>query len=89
MKRIQVQLTEEQEKRLRRRANSSGRSLASVIRDAIDRYVLEDDREARIHRALAAMGRYSDPAGGTDSGTNHDRYLADAYEQQANRRGRR
>ena len=58
MKRIQVQLTEEQEKRLRRRANSSGRSLASVIRDAIDRYVLEDDREARIHRALAAMGRY-------------------------------
>jgi len=89
MRRIQVQLTEEQERRLRRKANSSGRSLARVIRDAVDRYVVEDDREARIQRALAAMGRYSDRAGATDMSVNHDRYLADAYEEQVKRRRRR
>jgi predicted DNA-binding protein len=88
MKRIQVQLTEEQERRLRKRASASGTSIARAIREAVDRYVSEDDREARIQRALAVMSRFRDRDEADDLGANHDRYLAEIYGEQI-RRGRR
>jgi hypothetical protein len=89
MKRIQIQLTERQEKALRHRASVSDRSLSAVIRDAVDRYVAEDDREGRINRAIAAMRRgFRDRDGARDVAENHDLYLADALEEQI-RRGRR
>jgi hypothetical protein len=88
MKRIQVQLTDAQERRLRKRASASGKSIAGTIRDAVDKYVDEDDREARIRRALGAMSGFRDRRGATDVGVNHDRYLTEVYEEQI-RRGRR
>lgn len=86
MKRIQVQITEEQEKALRRKARASGRSIAGIIRDAVDRYVARDERECRIQRALAAMARFRDSGGATDVSVNHDRYLAEIYKAQLRRR---
>jgi hypothetical protein len=79
MKRIQVQLTEDQERRLRRRATTSGKSIAGAIREAVDRYVGEDDREARIQRALTAMNRFRSRDHATDVSVNHDKYLAEIY----------
>ena len=57
MERIQIQVTEKQKPALRRKATASGKSIAGVIRDAVDRYVAEDDREARIERVLTALRR--------------------------------
>ncbi len=79
MKRIQIQLTEAQERAVRRRASTSGHSVASVIREAVERYVADDDRESRIRRAVAAMGRFKPAGGATDVSEEHDRYLADIY----------
>ena len=89
MERIQIQVTEKQKTALRRKATASGKSIAGVIRDAVDRYVAEDDREARIERVLTAMRRgFRDREGATDLGVNHDRYLVDVFEEQL-RHGRR
>ena len=54
MERIQIQVTEEQKTALQRKAAASGKSIAGVIRDAVDRYVAADDRESRIERVLTA-----------------------------------
>ena len=84
-----MQVTEKQKIALRRKAAASGKSIAGVIRDAVNRYVVEDDRESRIERVVTAMRRgFRDREGATDVGVNHDRYLVDALEEQL-RRGRR
>ncbi|TMG38286.1 MAG: ribbon-helix-helix protein, CopG family, partial [Chloroflexi bacterium] len=57
MERIQIQVTEEQKTALQRKAAASGKSIAGVIRDAVDRYVAADDRESRIERVLTALRR--------------------------------
>jgi len=77
MRRMQVQLTDDQEQEVRRLASRSGRSVAAVIREAIDRYVLPAQRN-ETRRVMALAGKYSDREGATDVARNHDRYLADA-----------
>jgi len=69
----------EQERRLRRKATASGDSIAGVVRHAVDRYVSDDDREARIQRALAAMNRFRSRDRATDVSEKHDHYLAEIY----------
>ena len=69
MERIQIQVTEEQKTALQRKAAASGKSIAGVIRDAVDRYVAADDRESRIERVLTALRRgFRDREGATDVG---------------------
>ncbi len=54
--------------------------MAELIRLSVDRFVALEastSREARIQRALSAIGRYS--SGGPDIGADHDRYLAEAF----------
>ncbi len=63
-------------RRLRREARSRHVSLASVIRDAVDRIVPDEDtqRHARIEKLLAAAGSV---ASGTGSiAQDHDSVLA-------------
>lgn len=79
MKRVQVQLTDKQESTVRRYAARSGRSVAAVIREAVDRFVAEDVREDRIKRVMALAGKYRDREGATDVARNHDRYLVEAF----------
>ena len=80
MVRTQIQLTEEQSKRLKQLALEQGVSVAELIRQSIDRYVQADNRpsddELRA-RALAAAGRFD--SGRADVSEEHDRYLAEAY----------
>jgi hypothetical protein len=80
MVRTQIQLTEEQARRLKRLAAEEGCSMAELIRRGVDRLldgVTGTSREERKRRALAAAGRFR--SGVHDLSTNHDQYLAQAY----------
>lgn len=79
MIRTQIQLTEEQAERLRRLSAESGKSLAALIREAVDRLVAISEREERWERALAVVGKYRDAEGAKDVAVEHDRYLEEAY----------
>jgi hypothetical protein len=86
MVRTQIQLTEDQAKRLKERAASEGCSMAALIRRSVDR-LLESDgaisREERKRRAIALAGRFH--SGVDDLAVNHDKYLAEIYGQSAER----
>lgn len=58
MIRTQISLTEDQMSRLRREARRRHVSLASVVRDAVDRVVPDEDveRARRVEALLAARG---------------------------------
>ncbi len=77
MVRTQVQLTEEQARRLRALAREEGVSLAEMVRRAVEGYLQEKENGGfaeRAERALAAVGRFA--SGLRDVSQEHDRYLA-------------
>jgi predicted DNA-binding protein len=76
MIRTQISLTERQARRVRRLAADRGVSMATVIREAVEVYVPDDEpaRAARAARALAA-GRFD--SGLADVSERHDDYLAE------------
>ncbi len=81
MIRTQIQLTEEQARRLREEARRSGRSVAELIRRSVDRY-LEDDvapvlGSRRRLFALEVVGAFR--SGRTDIAEKHDEYLEESY----------
>lgn len=80
MVRTQIQLSEEQAKAVKRIAASQGRSMAEVIRRAVDEVIIASpagDWNERHQRALAIVGKFR--SGKRDVSINHDRYLAEAY----------
>ena len=80
MRRTQIQLTEQQTRRLRDIAADEGRSLSNVIRESVDLYIsagVREDRETLKARALAAAGKFRSSK--KDIGSNHDRYLAEDF----------
>lgn len=80
MVRTQIQLTERQTRRLKALAKEQGVSMAELIRRSVDK-LLESpeivDWEESKRRALSIIGLVSDVP---DLSTNHDEYLAEAYE---------
>ncbi len=80
MVRTQIQLTDQQARRLRAQARDRGVSLAEVIRRYVDKGLSEEtDRAALYERAAKAVGRFSDRDGARDVSTNHDKYLDDVF----------
>ena len=82
MVRVQVQLEPKQHRQLKRRARELGISLAEVVRRCIDTVLQsrpEDLRQDRVTRALAVVGKYSDPLGPANVGPDHDEVLAEAF----------
>ena len=80
MTRTQVQLTDRQLEALRRESAATGRSVADLIRQGVDRYLAERSalsREERIERAIAVAGKFS--SGRSDVSANHDRHLAETF----------
>jgi hypothetical protein len=77
MIRTQVQLTEEQARALRRRAAERGVSMATLVREAVDRILEDDDRETRWARAMSVVGKYR--SGKKDIAVRHDEYLAEDF----------
>jgi hypothetical protein len=77
MIRTQIQLSEDQARRLKHLSAQRGVSVAELIREGADRVLAESDVDTRWQRASELIGRYSDTA--TDVATDHDRYLEQAY----------
>ena len=73
MIRVQVQLSEAQVLALREQAAAAERTVAALVREAIDAWLASQDRSARIDRAMAAIGGFH--SGQHDLAENHDRYL--------------
>ena len=82
MVRTQIQLTEQQARRLKAQAHEEGVSLAEMIRRYVDKGLSEapPDRAARYARAARLVGRYRDRRGARDLSSKHDRYLDEAFE---------
>jgi hypothetical protein len=79
MERTQISLTPSQARELRRLAQRRGTSMASLIRDAVDRtYGISGSEPARWERALASIGGFR--SGRADVSERHDDLLADAFE---------
>ncbi|HEY8953113.1 MAG TPA: ribbon-helix-helix protein, CopG family [Candidatus Dormibacteraeota bacterium] len=79
MERVQLQLTRDQMAALRRRANETGRSIAALVREAVQSWMAEDEHQGRVARALGAVGRFDSGVG--DVAENHDTYLDEAYRE--------
>lgn len=80
MVRTQIQLTQEQSRKLKRIAERKGISVAEVIRRSIDIAMISEDipnREEMKKRARSIFGKYRDNA--SDVSENHDNYLSEAF----------
>ena len=81
MVRTQIQLTEKQADELKKLAKKKNVSMARLIRDSVDN-ILTKSRPVRSEevkrRAMAAAGSLR--SGVPDLATNHDTYLAEAYD---------
>ena len=80
MVRTQIQLNEAQIRTLKRLASDRSVSMAELIRQSVDLFLLSagytDDGSLRM-RALAASGRFH--SGRSDIATAHDEYLPEAF----------
>lgn len=79
MIRTQVQLSEEQAARLKRRAAVAERSMADLIREAVDLLLArspERTRGEQMRRVASAFGKFA--SGTRDLATAHDRHFTDA-----------
>lgn len=86
MRRVQVQVTEEQAEHLARRAAANGTTPANVIREAIDAQLASDEKQRRIDVARAALRKPPFHSGLSDFSENHDEYFVQAIEERIGRR---
>jgi hypothetical protein len=80
MVRTQIQLTEDQAKKLKELAATSNRSVAALIRGAVDRFLISgasQDRAVMYRQALSLAGKYRSEF--KDISVEHDRYLEKGF----------
>lgn len=79
MIRTQIQLTDEQYKRLKEIGHRNHKSLAELIRGAVDGLLMSEqpDRAALYRQAQTVVGKHVAEA--ENIAVEHDRYLDDAY----------
>lgn len=75
MRRLQLQLTDEQYAEIVRLAEEGDRPMAAVIRQLIDDALEKAEQRVRWERALAAVG--GGHSGLSDVSENHDAYLGE------------
>ena len=81
MHRTQIQITEQQARKLRALAREQGISMSEVVRRCIDRQLGEEvpGRAELYARAAGLVGRFVDSAGAEDLSQEHDKYLDESY----------
>jgi len=80
MVRTQIQLTDEQARRVRLRARRQGVSMADYIRRCIDlAATAESDDADRYARAATLVGAFRDVEGRTDLSSAHDDLLGEGF----------
>ncbi len=75
MRRKQLYLDDESDRALKRLSASTGRSEASHVREALQRYLAEATPPVEGDPLGDLIGLVNDPAGPTDQAVNHDHYL--------------
>lgn len=73
MRRVQIQLSDDQVRALQAEAASTGRPVTAVVREAVAAWMADGERRRRVDRALAAIGGSHSGLG--DLAEDHDRYL--------------
>lgn len=73
MRRVQVQLTDEQLNTLRMYADAHGEGVAAQVRKAVDWWISNEERTYQLDRALEAIGGFHSGLG--DFAERHDAYL--------------
>ena len=81
MIRTQIQLTEEQYRAIRELSRNRGESIAAIIREALNQFLLirKPGRKALYRHAASVVGKYR--AGTSDISIEHDRYLKETFEE--------
>jgi hypothetical protein len=80
MNRTQIQLTDSQFKALKELSAAENKSMAELIRQAVDSLLHNQPRpgpDKLKQRAIAIAGQFH--SGVQDLSTNHDRYLGEAF----------
>jgi len=79
MERTQIQLTEEQSKKLKELSIIRHESMASLIRKAIDQFLLsgKHDLSALYRKAESMVGKYKSDK--SDISVDHDKYLNEDF----------
>ncbi len=79
MVRTQIQLTDEQASLLKEMAHENNESIASIIRKALDQFLLKQqpNRRRLYRQALSIVGKHR--AGVHDISVEHDRYLEEEF----------
>lgn len=79
MRRMQLHLTDEQAQALAARAATVDRPVAALVRDAIDRWLGDEERRVLVERAFGVIGVGHSGLG--DLAEHHDAYLAEAIDE--------
>jgi hypothetical protein len=86
MRRMQLQLTEDQARDIEAEVAASGRTTAAVLRDAVELWRGSQARRLRIQRALEVTGGFR--SGQHDVSERHDDYLVADLEEEMRERWR-
>jgi len=85
MRRVHLELNDEQAIDLDRRSASSGKSVATLILELVDAKRTADERQRRIEIALAALEKPPFRSGLTDVAENHDDYIGQILDEEVER----
>jgi len=79
MERTQIQLTKEQLKKLKELSLNRNESMASLIRNAIDQFLLSGKHDISVlyRKAKSVVGKYKTTK--PDISVDHDRYLSEDF----------
>lgn len=79
--RTQVQLAEDQYRRLKSLAAARSQSVSQLVREGVDRLLEEAGQDRKWRRLLEVAGSVEDREGAEDVSQKHDEYLARIYGQ--------
>lgn len=86
MRRVQIQLREDQFRRLEARAAAGGESIAAAVRRALDAQDAVEEQRSRAEMARAALREAHFNSGLGDVAENHDEYFVRGIEERIARR---